>query len=190
MVICTGCGNTLSDGTKYCPNCGTPLAQETSQPGPQPGGPFYYSDGQTVGSDTNNYQYSDGSTVAPNQTAGGQYAFEMPVGLLVWSIIMTLIGSKILGIVSIVFSAIARSRPTVREYENSIKVAKICNIVNVVLVVLLILAVFGFGCLAVTMGVTGAEAGAFDGYSFNYDGDIEDFLRYFGGRGGSDFWNN
>ena len=189
MVICTGCGANLSDGTKYCPECGTPLAQETTQAGPQPGGPFYYSEGQTVGSDTNSYQYSDGQTVASNYSANGQYAFEMPVGMLVWSIIMTLIGSKILGIVSIVFSAIARSRPTVREYQNSIKVAKICNIVNVVLVVLLILALFGFGCLAVTMGVTATDPSVLDGYDFSNSGDIENFLRNYGGNGGS-FWNN
>src|ERR1700719_2972814 len=32
MAVCTSCGNSIADGTMYCPHCGTPVGTPASAP--------------------------------------------------------------------------------------------------------------------------------------------------------------
>lgn len=63
------------------------------------------------------------------------------IGLLIWSIInMTICCSLFslpLGIVGLVFTLMAKNKPTIEEEKKAIKVAMICNLIGTILAVIL-----------------------------------------------------
>ena len=137
MAFCTNCGAELKGG-KFCVNCGAAIETGTEEKA-----------------------YTQAAyEAAPQPTKAG-----LNVKMLIWSIINALLCSRILGMVSIVFTILAAESTDALESQKYIKIAKILNIIGAVcvalyvifMIVYIIVMVIGSGLLS--LGILGALTG-------------------------------
>ena len=151
MAICKICGFNSDDNSKFCPQCGTkleiePVAQEGSQPeasanenNPPEDIPVY--EGEV--NDTNTYTQNDSGFSSSSDAAYKNVDYpqnSINVGLLVWSIANAVIGffgscicfplpACILGVISIIYTTLAKNAKDEKSQQSDIKIAKILNII-------------------------------------------------------------
>lgn len=130
MNKCKFCGAELADGTAFCSTCGAKT--DTI--------PTY---------DAKTEQASKGAAYNATRIP----TRDINIGMLVWSVINIIFGSCvclpfILGVISIVFTVLAKDALTDEKSAQYIKLAKIINIVTsvliaVALIVMVVLAILG-----------------------------------------------
>ncbi len=119
-MFCSNCGAAIDDNAYVCVNCGVAVNRGGVAP-----------------------TYQQGYVGPQGQPALEPGSRKLNVGMLVWSIINTLLFGGILGIIGIILTAVASGEVFRQDELKRLKAAKIVNIVSTVLGVLIIaLAIF------------------------------------------------
>jgi len=162
MNFCENCGEKLDDNVKFCPSCGTKIVSQSQRqqttytpPATQQYTQQYYQQPMYPPQQPYYQQYPSNNPY--NQLNNGIYinteadkpSGSLNAGLLVWSIINILIYSSTIfgmafGIISLVFTILAKSAKTKQEEKNKLKVSLILNIVGTSLALIGVLLIFLF----------------------------------------------
>ena len=109
-MYCSSCGAQIPDNATFCPSCGL----------------------------STNVQWGT-SYQQPIYTQQPVYAqqsrFQIPTGMLVWSIISIFL-CTIPGIIAAVLTVLAKDATSQEDYDNKIRIAKILNIVSLVIFII------------------------------------------------------
>lgn len=128
MALCKNCGKQYENSSNFCPYCGAVREEET----------------QTVQNDmgqtTENvpeydlYQY-DQSALSFNEVPEEKPSGELNVGMLVWSILNTVICCGGPAIAGIILTVIAKNSGTANAEKGLLKAARIINTIASILAV-------------------------------------------------------
>lgn len=139
--FCPHCGARVNEDDKVCLSCGGSLSnsENNQENGNNNTGQQYYNNGQYYDPYGNyrppyNVPYGNGYGNIPTR--------EMNIGMLIFSIINIVFGGRIFGLIALVFTISARSKPTAELEANNLKIAKILNIIGVVCAVISSIAVY------------------------------------------------
>lgn len=133
MKKCKFCGSVLPDGVAFCSTCGARVEDA----------PAYEAEFKVEASQA--------------ETTGTGTVRELKSGMLVWSIINTVLGfctcvPFVLGAVGIIFTLLAKSAPSDREEQQNLRIAKVVNIITTALIAIVIIAFVSIVALAVAAG--------------------------------------
>ncbi|MBQ8345712.1 MAG: zinc ribbon domain-containing protein [Clostridia bacterium] len=157
-MYCTNCGKRVDDQTTVCPACGRELPKKNAA------------------------QASAPSVSVHTAPPVGEQA-PLNVGLLVWSIINTVLGffcssfyiGSILGIIAIVLTVIAQNSYKGKKAPELLW-AKICNIVATIVIILSLILSAVFWVLNIVLGIglplMGIFAGVLELVSYSLELDI------------------
>lgn len=150
MRYCNNCGERIADDAKFCPSCGTKIndpnqentykppveepsvqenAQETKTPTTQP----------TDYQNSHYIPYNPYNSNLYQQPQVEKASGNINVGMLIWSIINTLMCCMPLGVISLIFTIIANSASSAAEEKSKVKIALILNIIGTASFFLLII---------------------------------------------------
>jgi endonuclease IV len=142
MRYCNSCGERIVDDAKFCSSCGTklddynqkntdkPIANETQKQDDNTQ--------ETATPTTPTVDYQDSNYIPYNpyynnlnqQPQVEKASGSLNVGMLVWSIINTLICCMPLGVISLIFTILANSASSATEEKSKVKTALILNIIG------------------------------------------------------------
>lgn len=167
-----------SYGTHDAASAGpTPVASGDTSYSYNPGGTGNTGTYGTTG--TVNYDASEWPGASPRKQRRvlGPYStssegFPMPMGMLVWSIIMIFM-SGALGIISTVFCVLARLEKTREGYDRKIRIARVVNIVATMVFVIMFLVAGVGGCAALILSEDSDFMNSIDGIVQEYEGDSD-----------------
>lgn len=154
-MFCKNCGQEIAEGATVCPNCNTPVAAATANTA-QPQAPQ-----QPYAQQTPPQQPYAQQPYAPYNPGFSNVAPPKPA--LTWLIVnivcVVLCGfSNILGIIGIVFGALAQSaynKGNYAEAESKAKTAKVLGIITLIGTIILYI----FAIISVALGIGLAAAG-------------------------------
>jgi len=97
----------------YCRNCGNPIEDESK-----------------VCAICGTVQ--DGSEQRSALAPDAEASKKLNVGMLIWSIINTLMCCMPLGVVSLIMTVLAQNASSAQDEANKLKTAKICNLIGII----------------------------------------------------------
>ena len=180
-MYCSKCGTYVNDTDRVCYRCGAALNYAQQNPAEAQPFPYQqadnaqppFADAQSAGAQQNSaeaqpFPYQQADNAQPpynNQPYGQQGYYSQPaspyntpasgktnVGMLVWSIISTVLCCLPLGIVSIIMTATASSAASLFEEQKKLRTAKILNIINnVVMGILTIIIIIIYSAVIIEM---------------------------------------
>ncbi len=162
MRYCNNCGENITEEAKFCPTCGTNLAdskQAVDYKPPVTETPIQDNTKATtpqapVNPENSNYiPYNPYNSNFYQQPEIEKSSGKINVGMLVWSIINTLSCCTPLGIISLIFTIIATSASSAAEEKSKVKTALILNIIGTASFFIIIVL---YIVLFVLLGVSGA----------------------------------
>lgn len=138
MAFCGKCGSEIGEENVFCPKCGALQEKGENSAPANDQQPYQQSDynpgyNQQSTQQSNTYQQYNQQS---NQYGGynaGSYQAPQPVdttGILIWSILTTVLCCLPLGIIGIVFSSQAKKAATLEEAQNKLKNAKLMCIIG------------------------------------------------------------
>ena len=149
MALCKNCGKQYENNSNFCPYCGAvreeePVVEQNNNE-------------QTEGSvpEYDLYQY-DQSALDFNGIPEEQPSGELKVGMLVWSILNTVICCGGPAIAGIILTIIAKNAKTAGAEKGLLKAARIVNIVTSILAVFAVIYYIFCFFLGMLEGMTGA----------------------------------
>ncbi len=122
MAFCKNCGAQLEENAKFCPSCGT--AQAAQAPAEVVAPTETFKPIETVTPEIEIPVQEVNAAPAPEKASGN-----LNVAQLVWAIINLVLCCTPLGIVSLIFTVIAKDAPTAAEEAQKLKTAKTCNLI-------------------------------------------------------------
>ncbi len=139
MAFCRNCGLKLEDGQKFCPSCGTQLAESAPEA----------ANAQANGAASDPNAQPQITINNGNQNENINYAMmgaskKLDVPSLVWSIINLLFCCQPLGIASLILTILAKDAPTAADEEKKLKSARICNLIGTIGAAVLYICYFIF----------------------------------------------
>jgi uncharacterized membrane protein YvbJ len=139
MRYCNNCGEKIADDAKFCPSCGTKFAeqseqpkQETYQPPVQDGTQQPPVQDQTQQPNAGYNPYDQLNNNYYQQTQADKPSGKINTGLLVWSIINTVLCCQILGIIALIMTITANSTSTAQEENKKLGTAKTLNLIGTI----------------------------------------------------------
>lgn len=121
MPNCPKCNGDYDEGAKFCPHCGATLNADTQSAQPnsyqQP-----------------NYQQPPQYNAGYQPPYGNSYPASgiLSTGQLVWSILNIVFCCRILGIVALVMTILAKGAPSAPEEQSKLKTAKTLNLIGTI----------------------------------------------------------
>ncbi len=152
MAFCGKCGSQIGDDNVFCPKCGAlqeKLSDSSSGNVQQPAQQNVNSpvDNQPPIQQTNSYQQYNQQNNQYGSYNSQPYQTPQPVdttGLMVWSVLTTLLCCMPLGIAGIVFCSQAKKAVSLEEAQNKLKNAKLMCIIGDVVGFLTLIAYIFF----------------------------------------------
>lgn len=165
MPKCPKCLGEYEADAKFCPNCGEPLTRQTTPPDASAQEPLHQTTPSMQGS-TSAYPpppgFGAGSKPYAPQPNGTAASGRISVGMLVWSILNTVLCSRLLGIIALVFTILAEGAVSADDEQKKLRTARILNVIATVIGIALV----GLFIILVALGIVTSVSGA--QFDFNF----------------------
>ena len=139
MAFCKNCGAQIEEGAKFCPSCGTAQAEQAPA--------------EVV---TPEVEIPAQEFVAPAMPTIEKASGNLNVAQLIWAIINLIACCTPLGIVSLIFTVIAKDAATAEEEAKKLKTAKTCNLIGTIVGAVGIILYIVFVVVMAMIGAMGA----------------------------------